>query len=109
KPALIQRWDLSEEQAEAILNLRLRSLHKLEQLAIERETAELAAEKAALEALLADPAKRWQAIDKELVQLKREFGQESKLGGRRTEIGPPPGEIAVPVHALVEREPVTVL
>ncbi|MEA2755594.1 MAG: topoisomerase subunit [Aliidongia sp.] len=109
KPALMARWDLSEEQAEAILNLRLRSLHKLEQLAIEKETAELTAEKTSLEALLADPAKRWKAIDKELVQLEKEFGSGTKLGGRRTEIGPPPGEISVPVHALVEREPVTVL
>jgi len=109
KQALMARWDLTDEQAEAILNLRLRSLHKLEQLAIEKETAELTAEKAKLEALLADPAKRWKAIDKELVQLKQEFGQDTKLGGRRTEIGTPPGEFAVPVHALVEREPVTVL
>jgi|HubBroStandDraft_1064217.scaffolds.fasta_scaffold04859_6 topoisomerase-4 subunit A len=109
KPALIARWDLSDEQAEAILNLRLRSLHKLEQLAIEKETAALGAEKTKLEALLADPAKRWKAIDKELVQLDKEFGRETKLGKRRTEIGRPPGEIAVPVHALIEREPVTIL
>ncbi|MGB8841164.1 MAG: DNA topoisomerase IV subunit A, partial [Aliidongia sp.] len=109
KPALMARWALSEEQAEAILNLRLRSLHKLEQLAIEQETAALTAEKTQLEALLADPAKRWKAIDKELVQLEKEFGGNSKVGGRRTEIGSPPGEISVPVHALVEREPVTVL
>ena len=109
KQALMARWDLSDEQAEAILNIRLRALHKLEQLAIEKETAELLAEKAKLEALLADPAKRWKAIDKELVQLKTEFGQDTKNGARRTEIGPPPGEVAMPVHALVEREPVTVL
>ncbi len=109
KQALMARWDLSDEQAEAILNIRLRALHKLEQLAIEKETAELQAEKAKLEALLADPAKRWKAIDKELVQLKAEFGQGTPRGARRTEIGGPPGEIAVPVHAFVEREPVTVL
>jgi topoisomerase-4 subunit A len=109
KPALMARWDLSDEQAEAILNLRLRALHKLEQLAIEKETSALETEKKKLNALLADPAKRWQAIDKELVQLAKEFGRETKLGARRTEIGQPPGEIAVPVHALVEREPVTVL
>jgi topoisomerase-4 subunit A len=109
KSALIARWDLSDEQAEAILNIRLRALHKLEQLQIEKETAALEAERDDLLALLADPAKRWKAIDKELVQLKKEFGQATPLGGRRTEIGPPPGEIVVPVHALVEREPVTVL
>jgi topoisomerase-4 subunit A len=109
KKALMARFDLSDEQAEAILNLRLRALHKLEQLAIEKETAELEAERKKLNALLADPAKRWQAIDKELVQLAREFGRDTKLGARRTEIGQPPGELAMPVHALVEREPVTVL
>jgi topoisomerase-4 subunit A len=109
KQALIARWDLSDEQAEAILNIRLRALHKLEQLQIEKETAALEAEQAELSALLADPAKRWKVIDKELVQLKKEFGQATPLGARRTEIGLPPGEIVVPVHALVEREPVTVL
>ncbi|HVJ55211.1 MAG TPA: DNA topoisomerase IV subunit A [Aliidongia sp.] len=109
KQALMARWDLSDEQAESILNIRLRALHKLEQLAIEKEQAELEAEKTELLALLADPVKRWKVIDKELVQLKKEFGQATALGARRTEIGVPPGEIVVPVHALVEREPVTVL
>ena len=109
KPALMARWALTDEQAEAILDLRLRALHKLEQLAIEQETGELNAEKAKLDALLADPAKRWKAIDKELVQLRQEFGPDTVLGKRRTEIGAPPGEVVVPVHALVEREPVTVL
>ena len=109
RAALIQRFGLTEEQAEAVLNLRLRQLHKLEQIAIETEQRELDAEREGLEALLADEGRRWQTIAGELAALRGEFGPETPLGRRRTELGVPPGEIVVPVHALVEREPVTVL
>jgi topoisomerase-4 subunit A len=109
KPALIERFSLSDEQAEAILNLRLRALHKLEQIAIETEIAELKAEKADLEGLLADPARRWRTIDGEIAGIAKEFGGATDLGKRRTELGISPGTVVVPVHALVEREPVTVL
>jgi topoisomerase-4 subunit A len=109
KSALIARFGLSDEQAEAILNLRLRALHKLEQIAIETEIAELRAEKAGLETLLADPALRWRTIDGEIADIAKEFGGATQLGKRRTELGAAPGAVIVPVHALVEREPVTVL
>jgi topoisomerase-4 subunit A len=109
KPALVARFELLDEQAEAILNLRLRALHKLEQLALEQEKAALDQEKSALETLLADPARRWRAVDGEIKALRKEFGPATPLGKRRTEIGAPPGEVIVPIHALIEREPVTVL
>jgi topoisomerase-4 subunit A len=109
KAELMRRFGLTDEQTEAVLNLRLRALHKLEQIAIEQEQRTLEAERAALESLLADPALRWQAIDAEIAALRQEFGPGTPLGRRRTEIGAPPGEVVVPVHALVEREAVTVL
>jgi topoisomerase-4 subunit A len=109
KTALIERFDLTDLQAEAILNLRLRALHKLEQLAIQKEIDELAVEATGLETLLADESLRWAAIDQEVVEMKEEFGPHTALGRRRTELGGAPSAVIVPVHALVEREPVTVL
>jgi topoisomerase-4 subunit A len=109
KPALIERFDLTDLQAEAILNLRLRALHKLEQLAIQKELDALALEATGIETLLADESLRWQAIDQEVAGMKEEFGPHTDLGRRRTELGGAPSTIIVPVHALVEREPVTVL
>ena len=109
KPALIERFDLTDLQAEAILNLRLRALHKLEQIAIQKELDALANEATGIETLLADESLRWQAIDQEVVEINEEFGRHTDLGKRRTELGGAPSAIIVPVHALVEREPVTVL
>jgi topoisomerase-4 subunit A len=109
KQALMARFALGDEQAEAVLNLRLRALHKLEQIAIETEQADLRGERARIDELLGDPGLRWQAIDGEIAALREEFGPKTALGARRTGIGSPPGEVIVPVHALVEREPVTVL
>ena len=109
KPALIERFDLTDLQAEAILNLRLRALHKLEQIAIQKELDELADEATGIETLLADESLRWQAIDQEVIEINAEFGRQTELGKRRTELGGAPSAIIVPVHALVEREPVTVL
>ena len=109
KPALIERFDLTDLQAEAILNLRLRALHKLEQIAIQKELDELADEATGIETLLADESLRWKAIDQEVIEINEEFGRQTELGKRRTELGGAPSAIIVPVHALVEREPVTVL
>jgi topoisomerase IV subunit A len=108
KARMIKRWKLSEVQVEAILNLRLRALRRLEEIAIKTELGELSAELKDLEALLADPKRQWKAVGAEISALKREFAH-APLGKRRTEIGTPPPEIMVPVEALVEREPVTVL
>jgi len=109
KPALIARFDLTDLQAEAILNLRLRALHKLEQIAIQKELDALALEATGIETLLADESLRWTAIDQEVIEIDQEFGRHTVLGRRRTELGGAPSAIIVPVHALVEREPVTVL
>ena len=109
KPALIERFDLTDLQAEAILNLRLRALHKLEQIAIQKELDALALEATGIETLLADESLRWTAIDQEVIEIDQEFGRHTVLGRRRTELSGAPSAIIVPVHALVEREPVTVL
>jgi topoisomerase IV subunit A len=108
KARMIKRWKLTEVQVEAILNLRLRALRRLEEIAIKKELDELTAEQKGLEALLGDDKRQWKAIGAEIAELHKEYAH-APLGRRRTEIGAPPAAVQVPVEALVEREPVTVL
>jgi topoisomerase-4 subunit A len=110
KERMIKKWKLSDVQAEAILNMRLRSLRKLEEIEIKKELAALTSEEKELKALLKDEKLQWKAIGDEIHDIRKQFGPpHTPLGKRRTEIGQPPADIDVPVEALVEREPVTVL
>jgi topoisomerase IV subunit A len=108
KERMMKRWRLSEVQVEAILNMRLRSLRKLEEIEIKKELKSLGAEQAELQGLLEDEKRQWKAVAAELDDIKKAFGA-GPLGRRRTTIGTPPAALDVPVEALVEREPVTVL
>ncbi|MCH7932206.1 MAG: DNA topoisomerase IV subunit A [Proteobacteria bacterium] len=109
KAALIKRFELSDVQAEAVLNMRLRALRKLEEIAIGRERETLAEEQAGLDALLADESLRRRALVDEIKDIGKRFGGDTPLGRRRTEIGEAPAGVAIPAEALVEREPITVL
>jgi topoisomerase-4 subunit A len=109
KPVLMRRFDLTDNQAEAILNMRLRSLRKLEEFEIKGEHAKLSAELAGLVALLADPAARWQAIAGQVGRIKAEFGKDDALGRRRTLLGDRPSAVIVPIEAFIEREDITVI
>jgi len=109
KPALIKRFKLSDNQAEAILNMRLRALRKLEEMEIRGEHKRLSAEAKDLKALLKDEPLRWKQIAEELRRVRELFGPKTALGRRRTEVAGPPAEIVVPLEAVIEREPVTVL
>src|SRR6185437_611393 len=108
KARMIKRWKLSEVQVEAILNMRLRALRRLEEIAIKAELTRLSAEQKELDALIADPKRQWKFVGGEISDLHKEYAH-APLGRRRTTLGAPPAEIMVPVEALVEREPVTVL
>jgi topoisomerase-4 subunit A len=108
KERMMKRWRLTEIQVEAILNMRLRALRRLEEIEIKKELKRLGAEQEELETLLGDEKRQWKAVVAELDDIRKEFGG-GPLGLRRTEIGRPPDAVAVPVEALVEREPVTVL
>ena len=108
KERMMKRWKLSEIQVEAILNTRLRALRKLEEMEIKRELKALGEEEKDLKGLLEDDKRQWKAIAAELADIKKSFGG-GPLGKRRTEIGTPPAAVVVPLEALVEREPVTVL
>jgi topoisomerase-4 subunit A len=109
KAEMMRRWELSEVQAEAILNMRLRALRRLEEMAIRKELDALSVEQAGLNRLLESERRQWRAVAKEIGETAKEFGGDTALGRRRTALAeaPPPAEISV--AALVEREPVTVL
>jgi topoisomerase-4 subunit A len=109
KAVMMRRFKLSDAQTEAILNMRLRALRRLEEIAILEEHKKLSAERAALKKLLGDESLRWKAITAELQALKARFGPKSELGRRRTEIGDAPAVEEVPLEAYVEREPITVI
>jgi len=109
KRVLMSRFALSEVQAEAILNMRLRSLRKLEELEIRREHAALEKEQGELERLLASPARRRRVLAREIADVRRRFGPETALGRRRTEIAGPPAPVAAAEATVIEREPITVL
>jgi topoisomerase-4 subunit A len=104
KPVLIAEFSLSDRQAEAILNMRLRSLRKLEEMEIGRERAALAKEKEQLEALLLSPRKQWKRLQKDLEQLKAKFGDE-----RRTRVEEASAAREIDWTAMIEKEPITVI
>src|SRR5712671_5124147 len=109
KAEMMARWELTEVQAEAILNMRLRALRRLEEIEIRKEIDQLSAEEAKLAALLSSERRQWRAIANEVKATAAQFGGETPLGRRRTEIAAAPAPIEIPAEALVEREPVTVL
>jgi topoisomerase-4 subunit A len=109
KQELMKRFKLSETQAEAILNLRLRRLHKLRELEIKTEHKDLHEERADLQALLGDEGARWNKVAKEIRGMRDHFGKDPAQGKRRTLIGNPPSAVVVPLEAMIEREPVTVV
>ena len=109
KAVMMKEFNLTDNQAEAILNMKLRSLRKLEEHEIKAEFDELSAEKEGLESLLADEGKRWQALAEEIKQIKEKFGKKTALGRRRTEFAEAPADVEITIEALVEKEPVTVI
>ncbi len=109
KPILMAEFKLSDVQAEAILNMKLRSLRKLEEMQIKTEFSTLDAEREQLEKLLADEALRWQAIAEEVSEMKKKFGARTELGKRKTIIASAPATVEVPLESLIEKEPITVV
>ena len=101
--------ELTEVQAEAILNMRLRSLRRLEEMELVRERDALMAERAGLEDLLAEDGLQWDRIADELRDVRAKFGAKAPGGARRTAFAEA-GEVAeVPIEAMIEREPITVV
>jgi len=109
KAEMMKRFKLSEVQANAILDMRLRQLRKLEEMEIRRENKDLTAEKKDIKDLLKDEKARWKAVSDEIGEIRKAFGKTTTIGKRRTEVSGPPATVAVPLEALVEKEPITVV
>jgi topoisomerase-4 subunit A len=109
KQEMIARFGLTEVQAEAILNMRLRSLRKLEEFEIKKEHDALSKEKDELEKLIKSEARQWTVIKKQIQDLRKTFGKGTVLGARRTVIGTAPTLEIVPDEAMIEKEPITVI
>ncbi|QYK41477.1 MAG: DNA topoisomerase IV subunit A [Paracoccaceae bacterium] len=101
--------ELGEVQVEAILNMRLRALRRLEEMELLAERDALRAERAGLAALVADPAQQWARIAGELAGTQARFGRSAPGGARRTTLAEAGGTPEVAPEALIEREPVTVI
>ena len=109
KAELITEFTLTDAQAEAILNMRLRALRKLEEMELRRELDDLQLERAGLEDLIADEGLQWSHITDQLRQVRKDFGKDSEGGARRTELADAPDIEDVPIEAMIEREPITVV
>ncbi|MCA3424070.1 MAG: DNA topoisomerase IV subunit A [Roseomonas sp.] len=108
KPRLMERFGLTDTQAEAILNMRLRALRRLEEMEIRKEHKKLSAEQKKLQALMKSEAARWETIAEEIESMRTRFGGGA-LGIRRTATGAALPEVVVDEAAFVEREPITVI
>ena len=109
KGTLMKQFKLTELQADSVLNMRLRNLRKLEEMEIRNEHKDLTKEKADLKKLLGNEKLRWAAIGEEISEIRKKFGEKTELGKRRTEIGDPPSDVVIPLEAIIDREPVTVV
>ncbi|MEK1887230.1 MAG: DNA topoisomerase IV subunit A [Phyllobacterium sp.] len=110
KQEMIRRFELTDVQAEAILNMRLRSLRKLEEFEIRKEFDGLSAEKREIEQLLGSEPKQWQTIAWQISEMQKKYAPDTPLGKRRTTFAEAPQHDLTDIHhAMIEKEPVTVV
>src|SRR3982074_2265152 len=110
KPALIKAFKLTEVQAAAILNMRLRSLRKLEEMEIRTEDKNLRSELKGIKGILASEAEQWSKVGDQVRKVRDIFGPKTPLGQRRTTFADAPEhDLAGIEEAFVEREPCTVV
>ncbi len=109
KPLMMAEFQLTPVQAEAILNMRLRSLRKLEEMELRRERDELQAEREELVKLIESPARQKTRLKKDLTALRKAYGEDTALGKRRTTLEEAGAAREISLEAFVEREPVTVI
>lgn len=110
KRRLVERFALTEVQVEAILNMRLRALARLEEIEIRKEHESLSVEKGQIEALLASHDLQWKLLAKDIGDIRDQFSPDTALGRRRTTFAEAPGhDVADILEAMIEKEPVTVV
>ena len=109
KDVMMAEFSLTDRQAEAILNMRLRSLRKLEEMELRREHAELVKEQAELEKLVESPARQRTRLKRDIADLRKRYGPDTVIGRRRTLVEEAGPAREIPLEAMIEREPVTVI
>jgi len=110
KPVLMKTFKLSDVQADAILNMRLRNLRKLEEMEIRAEDKALREERTKLKSLIGSTAQQWKTIAGQIKQIKETFGSKTAIGKRRTTFGIAPSHDEAAIEeAMVVREPITVV
>ncbi|MCB2088316.1 MAG: DNA topoisomerase IV subunit A, partial [Sphingomonadaceae bacterium] len=109
KPVMMAEFGLTDRQAEAILNMRLRSLRKLEEMQLRGEHDDLLKEQEELEKLLASPARQRTRLKRDLTSLRKEYGEDTAIGRRRTTIAEAAPAVEFSMDAMIEKEPVTVI
>jgi len=110
KDALMATFRLTEVQANYVLDTRLRSLRRIEEMQLRREFEELTKEKSDIEKLLGDDARQWRVVAAEIRELKKKFGPDTELGRRRTRFEAVPDVTDLELaSAMIEREPITVV
>ena len=109
KPVLIAEFALTDRQAEAILNMRLRSLRRLEEMELRREREKLDKEARDLQSLVDSPAKQRTRLKRDLARLRERYGPDTALGRRRTSIEEQGLAREIAWDAMIEREPITVI
>jgi topoisomerase IV subunit A len=109
KAVLMAEFELPEVQAEAILNMRLRNLRRLEEMELRRERDELLAEQDTLAALVASEERQWDRVAEELREVRKAFGKSAPGGARRTGFADAPALGEISFEAMIEREPITVV
>lgn len=109
KPVMMAEFQLNDRQAEAILNMRLRSLRRLEEMELRRELEGLQAEREGLVKLLESPTLQKKRLKKDLTALRKSYAEETDLGRRRTSLEEAGQAREISLEAFVEREPVTVI
>jgi topoisomerase-4 subunit A len=110
KERLKTRFSLTEPQVVYVLDTRLRSLRRLEEMALRKEQDDLTKEKASIEALLASERRQWRMIEVEVDHIRKKFGPDTKLGRRRTSFEAAPDVVVADLtEAMIEREPLTIV
>ncbi|WP_120076647.1 DNA topoisomerase IV subunit A [Aurantiacibacter odishensis] len=109
KPVMMEEFGLTDRQTEAILNMRLRSLRKLEEMQLRTEKDELLKEQDELTKLLESPARQRTRLKRDMAALRKEYGEDTAIGARRTTIAEAAPTVEFNPDAMIEKEPVTVI
>ena len=109
KAVMIEEFSLSDRQAEAILDTRLRSLRKLEEMKLRDEKTALLEEQEELNKLLDSPARQRTRLKKDLRTLRKDYAGDTEIGARRTRIEEAEATVEFSMDAMIEKAPVTVI